>query len=61
MNKPFRVCLLPVLLFIPDAYKMHEGWRKEKVGCKRGIEDVDRCCMPAVSLCSVSYPMAQIF
>jgi len=29
----------------PDPYKTVEEGRKEKVGCKRGIEDIDRCCI----------------
>lgn len=33
INKPFEVCLLPVLLF-PNAF----GKTKEKVGGKQGIE-----------------------
>jgi hypothetical protein len=28
----------------PDLCKTGEGQLKEKVGCKRGIEDIDRCC-----------------
>jgi hypothetical protein len=36
MNKPFRVCLLPVLLMLRVLRKAGEEQRKEKVGCKRG-------------------------
>jgi hypothetical protein len=31
----------------PDLRKAGEGQLKEKVGCKRGIEDVDRCHTPS--------------
>jgi hypothetical protein len=41
-----------------DLHKADEGRRKEKVGCKRGIEFADRCrYTKTVCLESVSYPM----
>jgi hypothetical protein len=30
----------------PDPRQAGKGQLKEKVGCKRGIEDIDRCCTP---------------
>jgi hypothetical protein len=39
MNKPFRVCLLPVLLFTPDPRKADErGDEKKRSAANEGLK-----------------------